>query len=379
MDFKLTEEQELIKANIREFALQYVEPAAAEIDANSRQPVEIFEKLGELGMMGISYPTQYGGGGEKFVTTMMVTEELARACGSTGFLHSYSYGLVGHPILTYGNEEQKQRYMPGIAAGKVIGAFALTEPGAGTDVSAATTTAVKNGDEYILNGTKTFITNALIADVFVVFAYTDRAAGAKGMTAFLIPKGTPGLSVSKHFEKMGVRGSQTSEVGFKDCAVPASCVLGKEGEGFKIAMSALDVGRIGIAAMATGMTQACLDESVRYSKLRVQFNKPISKQQAIQWFIANMSTDVDASRFLYLYAAWLKDEGKSFSLAASKAKLFCSECAGRHTSKAVQIQGGYGFMTGAKVERLYRDVKLTEIGEGTSEAQRMIIAGAALR
>lgn len=379
MDFKLTEEQELIKSNIREFALQYVEPAAAEIDANSRQPVEIFEKLGELGMMGISYPTEYGGGGEKFVTTMMVTEELARACGSTGFLHSYSYGLVGHPILTFGNDAQKQQYMPGIAAGTVIGAFSLTEPGAGTDVSAATTTAVRNGDEYILNGTKTFITNALIADVFVVFAYTDRAAGAKGMSAFLIPKGTPGITVSKHFEKLGVRGSQTSEVGFKDCAVPASCMLGKEGDGFKIAMSALDVGRIGIAAMATGMTQACLDESVRYSKLRVQFNKPISKQQAIQWFIANMSTDVDASRFLYMYAAWLKEEGKPFSLAASKAKLFCSECAGRHTSKAVQIQGGYGFMTGAKVERLYRDVKLTEIGEGTSEAQRMIIAGAALR
>ncbi|HCF51172.1 MAG TPA: acyl-CoA dehydrogenase [Syntrophomonas sp.] len=379
MDFMYSEEQELIKSNIREFVLKYVEPAAAEIDANSRQPVEIFEKLGELGMMGISYPAEYGGGGEKFVTTMMVTEELARACASTSFLHSYSYGLVGHPIGTFGNEEQKKQYMPGLAAGKVIGAFALTEPGAGTDVSAATTTAVKNGDEYILNGTKTFITNAIVADVFVAFAYTDRSLGAKGMSGFLIPKGTPGLIVGKHFDKMGVRGSQTSEVVFKDCAVPASCMLGKEGDGFKIAMSALDVGRIGIAAMATGMTQGCLDESVQYSKLRVQFNKPIAKQQAIQWFIANMSTDIDAARFLYMHAAWLKDQGKPFSLAASKAKLFCSECASRHTSKAVQIQGGYGFMTGAKVERLYRDVKLTEIGEGTSEAQRMIIAGAALR
>lgn len=379
MDFKLTEEQELIKSNIREFVLQHVEPVAAEIDASCRQPVEIFEKLGELGMMGISYPVEYGGGGEKFVTTMMVTEELARGCATTSFLHSYSYGLVGHPILTFGNEEQKKQYMPGLAQGKIVGAFALTEPGAGTDVSSATTTAVKNGDEYIINGTKTFITNAIIADVFVVFAYTDRSAGSKGMTAFLIPKGTPGITVSKTFNKLGVRGSQTSEVVFKDCAVPASCVLGQEGQGFRIAMSALDVGRIGIAAMATGITQACLDESVRYSKLRVQFNKPIAKQQAIQWFIANMSTDVDASRFLYMYAAWLKDEGKPFSLAASKAKLFCSECASGHTTKAVQIQGGYGFMTGAKVERLYRDVKLTEIGEGTSEAQRMIIAGAALR
>jgi butyryl-CoA dehydrogenase len=379
MNFKLSEEQELIKSNVREFALKHIEPVAAEIDENGRQPVEIFEQLGELGMMGISYPTEYGGGGTEFITTMMVTEELARSCATTAFLHGYSFGLIGHPILTFANDEQKKKWMPGLAAGKLVGAFALTEPGAGTDVSAATSSAVKNGNEYILNGAKTFITNAIIADVFVAFAYTDRSAGTRGMSCFLIPKGTPGLSVSEPFNKMGVRGSQTSEVVFKDCAVPADCLVGKEGDGFKIAMSALDVGRIGIAAMSTGMTQGCLDESVKYSKERVQFNKPIARQQAVQWFIANMSTDVDAARFLYMHAAWLKDQGKSFSLAASKAKLFCSECAARHTSKAVQIQGGYGFMKGTKVERLYRDVKLAEIGEGTSEAQRMIIAGAALR
>ena len=379
MNFKLSEEQELIKSNVREFALKHIEPVAAEIDENGRQPVEIFEQLGELGMMGISYPTEYGGGGTEFITTMMVTEELARSCATTAFLHGYSFGLIGHPILTFANDEQKKKWMPGLAAGKLVGAFALTEPGAGTDVSAATSSAVKNGNEYILNGAKTFITNAIIADVFVAFAYTDRSAGTRGMSCFLIPTGTPGLSVSEPFNKMGVRGSQTSEVVFKDCAVPADCLVGKEGDGFKIAMSALDVGRIGIAAMSTGMTQGCLDESVKYSKERVQFNKPIARQQAVQWFIANMSTDVDAARFLYMHAAWLKDQGKSFSLAASKAKLFCSECAARHTSKAVQIQGGYGFMKGTKVERLYRDVKLAEIGEGTSEAQRMIIAGAALR
>ncbi|MEN6350915.1 MAG: acyl-CoA dehydrogenase family protein [Syntrophomonas sp.] len=379
MDFKLSEEQELIRSNAREFALKYIEPVAAEIDQNSRQPAEIFEKLAELDMMGISYPTEYGGGGAEFLTAMLVTEELARACASTGFLHSYSFGLVGHPIVTFGNDEQKKKWMPGIAAGKLIGAFALTEPGAGTDVSAATSQAVKNGNEYVLNGTKTFITNAIIADVFVAFAYTDPSAGVKGMSALLIPKGSPGLIVGKHFNKMGVRGSQTSEVVFKDCVIPADCLLGKEGDGFKIAMSALDVGRIGIAAMSTGIAQACLDESVKYSKQRVQFKKPIAGQQAIQWFIADMSTDIDAARYFYMYAAWLKDQGKSFSLAASKAKLFCSECAARHSTKAVQIQGGYGFMTGAKVERLYRDVKLCEIGEGTSEAQRMIIAGAALR
>jgi len=358
MNFKLSEEQELIRSSAHEFALQYIEPVAKEIDQNSRHPVEIFEKLAELDMMGISYPTEYGGGGADFLTSMLVTEELARACASTGFLHGYSFGLIGHPILTFGNEEQKKKWMPGLAAGKFVGALSLTEPGAGTDVSAATSTAVKQGNEYILNGTKTFITNAIIADVFVVFAYNDRSAGVKGMR---------------------IRGSQTSEVIFKDCVIPADCLLGKEGDGFKIAMSALDAGRIGIAAMSTGIAQACLDESIWYSKERVQFNKPIAKQQAIQWFIADMDTEIDAARFMYMNAAWIKDQGKSFSLAASKAKLFCSECAVRHTSKAVQIQGGYGYMKGAKVERLYRDAKITEIGEGTSEAQRMIIAGSALR
>ena len=379
MNFMLSEEQELIRSNAREFALKYIEPVATKIDQESRHPVEVFDKLAELDMMGISYPSEYGGGGAEFLTTMIVTEELARSCATTGFLHGYSYGLIGHPILTFGNEEQKQKWMPGLAAGKLVGSFALTEPGAGTDVSSATTTAVKKGDKYILNGTKTFITNAILADVFVVFAYTDRSAGAKGMSCFLVPQGSSGLNVGQHFDKMGVRGSQTSEVVFKDCVVAADCMLGKEGDGFKIAMSALDVGRIGIAAMSTGITQGCLDESIKYSKERVQFKKPIASQQAIQWFIANMATDIDAARFLYMNAAFIKDQGKPFSVAASKAKLFCSECAARHTTKAVQIQGGYGFMKGSKVERFYRDVKLTEIGEGTSEAQRMIIAGSVLR
>lgn len=379
MNFMLSEEQELIRSNAREFALKYIEPVATKIDQESRHPVEVFDKLAELDMMGISYPNEYGGGGAEFLTTMIVTEELARSCATTGFLHGYSYGLIGHPILTFGNEEQKQKWMPGLAAGKLVGSFALTEPGAGTDVSSATTTAVKKGDKYILNGTKTFITNAILADVFVVFAYTDRSAGAKGMSCFLVPQGSSGLNVGQHFDKMGVRGSQTSEVVFKDCVVAADCMLGKEGDGFKIAMSALDVGRIGIAAMSTGITQGCLDESIKYSKERVQFKKPIASQQAIQWFIANMATDIDAARFLYMNAAFIKDQGKPFSVAASKAKLFCSECAARHTTKAVQIQGGYGFMKGAKAERFYRDVKLTEIGEGTSEAQRMIIAGSVLR
>jgi len=379
MNFMLSEEQELIRANIREFTSKYLDPIAAEIDASSRRPDEVFQKLGELGMMGISYPAEYGGGGTEFLTTMIVTEELARSCPSTGFLHGYSFGLIGHPILTFASEEQKKKWMPGLAAGKLVGAFALTEPGAGTDVASATSTAVKKGNEYILNGTKTFITNADIADLFVAFVYIDRSAGTKGMSCFIIPKGAPGLVVSQHFEKMGCRGSHTCEVMFKDCVVPEDCLVGKEGDGFRIAMGALDAGRIGIAAMSTGIAQACLDESVKYSKDRVQFKKPISQQQAIQWFIADMSVDIDAARYFYMNAAFIKDQGKSFSLAASKAKLFCSECAARHTTKAVQIHGGYGYIKGSKVERLFRDAKLTEIGEGTSEAQRMIIAGAALR
>lgn len=379
MHFKLSEEQELIKANAREFALKYIEPIAAEVDENSRYPVEIFDKLAELDMMGIPYPAEYGGAGSDFLTAMIVTEEISRACAASGFTFSYSVGLTGHPIITFGNDEQKKKWMPGIATGKCVGAFSLTEPGAGTDVSAATSTAVKSGSDYIINGTKTFITNAIIADVFTVFASTDPSKGVKGMSCFLVPKGTPGLTVGKHFEKMGIRGSQTSEVVFKDCPVPAENMLGKEGDGFKIAMSTLDTGRIGIAAQATGIAQACMDESIAYSKERIQFGKPIARQQAIQWMIANMATDVAAARFMYMNAAWTKDQGLPYSLAAAQAKLFCAECAVRHSSKAVQIQGGYGYMKGQKVERLYRDAKITEIYEGTSEAQRMVIAGAVLR
>jgi butyryl-CoA dehydrogenase len=379
MNFTLTEEQELIRGNIREFTAKYLDPIATELDINSRRADEVFVKLGELGMMGISYPVEYGGGGTDFITTMIVTEELARSCSSTGFLHGYSFGLIGHPLLTFANEEQKKKWMPGLAAGKYVGAFALTEPGAGTDVASATSNAVKKGNEYVLNGTKTFITNADIADLLLAFVYTDKAAGYKGMSCFIVPKGTPGLVVSQHFEKMGCRSSHTCEVQFKDCAVPADCLVGKEGDGFKIAMSALDAGRIGIAALSTGIAQACLDESVKYSKERVQFKKPIASQQAIQWFIADMSVEIDAARYFYMNAAFIKDQGKSFSLAASKAKLYASECAVRHATKAVQIHGGSGYIKGAKVERLYRDAKLLEIGEGTSEAQRMIIAGAALR
>jgi len=375
MDFKLTEEQELIRQNMREFAQTYVDPIAAEIDENSRHPEEVIKKLGEMGYMGMPFDPQYGGAGTDYLTYALAVEELSRSCAATGFTMSVHTGLGVGAIYYNGNEEQKKKYLPDLCSGKALAAFSLTEPGAGTDVGGATTTAVKDGDVYVLNGTKTFTSNGPNGDVYVVFAWTDKSAGPKGMSAFIIPRGTPGLSVGEHFKKMGIRASQTSEIILKDCRVPVENLLGAEGAGMKIAMTCLDNGRIGIAAQAVGIAQAALDESISYSKQRVQFGKPISKNQAIQWMIADMATEVQAGRFMYMYAAWVKDQGLPYSKEAAMAKLWCAEMCNRHASKAVQIHGGYGYCKGFKVERLLRDAKITEIYEGTSEVQRMVIAG----
>jgi len=379
MDFKLTEEQELVRQNMREFAEKYVDPIAVEIDENSRYPAEVIKKLAEGGWMGMPFPTEYGGGGSDYLTYAVAIEELSRSCASTGFTMSVHTGLACGPIYLFGNEEQKKKYLIPMAKGEHIGAFALTEPGAGTDVGAATTTAVVDGDEYVLNGTKTFTSNGPVADTFVTFGWTDKSAGRKGMSAFIVSQDTPGLKVGAHFKKMGLRASQTSELIFKECRVPKENLLGKEGDGMKIAMNCFDHGRIGIAAQAVGITQAALDESISYSKQRVQFGKPISRNQAVQWWISDMYTDLTAARFLTYYAAWLKDQGQAFTKEASMAKVFCAEVAMKHTIKAVQIHGGYGYCKGFKVERLMRDAKITEIYEGTSEAQRMVIAGNILR
>lgn len=380
MDFKLTEEQELVRQNMREFAKTYVDPIAAEIDENSRYPEDVIKRLSAMGYMGMPYPTEYGGAGTDYVTYALAVEELSRSCAATGFTMSVHTGLALGPIFYYGNDEQKKKYGTPLCNGGALGAFSFTEPGAGTDVGAGTTTADKDGNEYVLNGTKTFTSNGPNADVYVVFALTDKAAGAsKGMSAFIVPKGTPGLRVGEHFKKMGIRASQTSEVILKDCRIPQDNLIGKEGMGLKIAMGSFDHGRIGIAAQAVGIAQAALDESISYSKQRVQFGKPISKNQAIQWMIADMATEVQAGRFMYLYAAWLKDQGLPFGKEAAMAKLWCAEMCNRHASKAVQIHGGYGYCKGFKVERLMRDAKITEIYEGTSEAQRMVIAGNVLR
>jgi butyryl-CoA dehydrogenase len=379
MDFKLTEEQDLIRKNVREFCEKYVEPIAGEIDENSRHPAELFQKLFEGGWMGIPIPTEYGGAGADYLTHIIVVEELSRSCSSTGFTVSIHVGICCMLILLFGTEEQKRKYLTPMAEGKHLGAFVLTEPGAGTDVLAATTTAVLDGNDYVINGTKVFTSNGPIGDTYLVFAWTDKTAGRKGMSAFIVPKGTPGMKAGGHLRKMGLRSSQTSEMIFKDCRVPKENLLGKEGMGLQMAMSGFDSGRIGIAAQCVGILQAALDESIRYSKERVQFGTPISRHQAIAWMIADMATDLSAARFLTYYAAWLKDQKQPFSKEAAMAKLFASEAVMKHTTKAVQIYGGYGYCKGAKVERLFRDAKFTEIGEGTSEAQRMVISANVLR
>ncbi|MHC1727671.1 MAG: acyl-CoA dehydrogenase [Syntrophobacteraceae bacterium] len=379
MDFNLTEEHKLIRANVREFCEKYVDPIAEQTDAEPKFPADTVKKLAEQDLLGIPYPTEYGGAGSDYLAYTIVVEELSRACATTGFTLECHTSLACFPLFKFGTEEQKQKYLVPLCKGEMLGAFALTEPGAGTDAGAATTVAVKEGDDYVLNGSKIFISNAPVAGVIIIFALTDKSKGTKGLSAFIVPAGTPGLIIGKHLNKMGIRGSLTSEVLLKDCRIPQENLLGGEGQGFKIAMMTLDGGRIGIAAQALGIAQAALDESIHYSKERVQFGKPIAALQAIQWMIANMATDVEASRFLTYKAAWNYDQGLPYSKEAAMAKLFASETAARHTNRAVQVHGGIGFIKGHKVERLYRDAKITEIYEGTSEVMRMVVAGSVLR
>lgn len=379
MDFKLTEQQELIRNNVREFSEKHVAPLAAELDENSRHSPELFKKLAEGGWFGVPIPQEHGGQGGDYLMHTIAIEEISRACSSTGFTISIHVGIVCMMLLLFGTEEQKKKYLVPLATGEHLGAFVLTEPGAGTDISAASSTAVLDSNNYVLNGTKTFISNGPIADTYIVFAWTDKAEGRKGMSCFIVPKGAPGLTPGRHFKKMGLRSSQTSEVVFGDCRVPKENLLGQPGQGLPIAMTGLDHGRVGVAAQSVGILQAALDESIRYSKERVQFGNPISRQQAIAWMIADMATDLSAARFLTYHAAWLKDQKQSFTKEASMAKLFSAEAAMKHMIKAVQIHGGYGYIQGQKVERLMRDAKITEIYEGTSEAQRMVISGNMLR
>ena len=379
MDFELTDEQQLIREAVREFAETEVTPIAAELDRDHRFPYELLPKLAEMNLMGMPYPDKEGGAGADYVSYVISIEELSRACASTGVIVSAHTSLATWPIFKFGTQAQKDQYLNDMASGRRLGAFALTEPAAGTDAGAGTATATMYADGYALNGSKMFITNAPYADVYVAFAKTDPERGTRGMSAFIVEKDTPGFSVGEAEHKLGIRGSSTPPVYFSDCRVPRDALLGGEGDGFKIAMATLDGGRIGIAAQALGIAQAALDASVAYAKERVQFGKPIATLQAIQWMIADMATEIDAARLLVYRAASCVDNGRPYSTEGAMAKLFASETATRVAGKAIQIHGGYGYTESYPVERNYRDAKITEIYEGTSEVQRMVIARSALR
>ncbi len=374
MNFNLDKKQSLFKQMITEFADKEIKPIAAEIDENERFPTESVEKMAKLGIFGIPVPTQYGGAGGDNVMYSIAVEELSRVCGTTGVIVSAHTSLCVAPILEHGNEEQKNKYLPKLCSGEWLGAFGLTEPNAGTDASAQQTTAVPDGDNYILNGSKIFITNAGYAHVYVILAMTDKSQGVRGITAFIVEEGTPGFSVGKKELKLGIRASATCELIFENCVIPKENLLGKVGGGFSIAMKTLDGGRIGIAAQALGIAQGAIDETIKYTKERKQFGKSISFFQNTQFQMADLYTKVEASRLLVRSAAFKKDSGVSYSCDAAMAKLYASETAMEVTTKAVQFHGGYGYTREYPVERMMRDAKITEIYEGTSEVQRMVIA-----
>jgi len=374
MDFNLTREQELIRKMMKDFTENEVKPIAAETDKTCQYPRENIEKLFNLGIMGMIVPKEYGGAGADDVSSAIAIEELSKQCASTGDIVATHNGLCCGPIIQHGTEDQKKKYLPMLTTGRKVGAFALTEPNAGSDASKGQTEAKLDGDHYVMNGSKIFITNGYVADVFVVFAMTDKTKGTKGISAFIVESSFPGFSVGKHEEKMGLHGSPTAEIVFTDCIVPKENLLGREGKGFGIAMQTLDGGRIGIAAQSLGIAEGALHEAVEYTKGRVQFGKPISKFQNTQFTLADMELGCEAGRLLTYKAAKLKSDGLRFTKEAAMAKLFCSEHAMKTTTKALQMFGGYGYTKDYPMERMMRDAKITEIYEGTSEVQRIVIS-----
>lgn len=379
MIFKLTEEQELLKKTVRDFAEEEVAPKAAEMDEKEEYDLTLWSKMAEMGLTGIPYPDDYEGAGMDNLSYAIAVEELSRVCASSGVLISAHTSLCAWPIYSFGTAEQKKKYLAPLCSGEKIGAMGLTEPSAGSDASSLKTTAVKDGNHYVLNGTKIFITNAFIAETYVVFAATDKSKGTKGISAFIVEKGTSGFTFGKKEHKLGIRGSATYELVFDNCRIPAENLLSEEGQGFKIVMMTLDGGRIGIAAQALGIAQGAYEQALNYSKIREQFGKPISANQGIQWMLADMATQIEAARLLVYQAAYLKDTKQPYSKQAAMAKLFASETAMAVTTKAVQIFGGYGYTREYPVERMMRDAKITEIYEGTSEVQRIVIAANILK
>jgi len=379
MGFELSEEQVLIQKTARDFADQVLAPRARDLDREGKFPSEHIPKLTEVGFMGIISPEKYGGSAMSQIAQVLIMEELHRACAATGVTVSVHNSLCQGPMNKYGTEDQKARYLPRMCKGKLIGAYCLSEPDYGSDAAGLVTTAVRKGDKYVLNGTKAWITNGEYAGLFIVFATRERGSGPKGISAFLVEKAFPGVSVGKKEEKLGIRASSTTQIHLDNVEVPAENLLGKEGEGFKIAMDTLDGGRIGIATQAVGIAQACLDRAKKYARERKQFGKEIAQFQAIQWKIANMATEIDAARLLVMRAAELREKGLPCNREASMAKLFASETANRAAREAVQIHGGWGYVSEYDVERYYRDAKITEIYEGTSEVQRIVISRHYLR
>ena len=364
----------MLQETVRAFAEKEVRPAASRMDREGTYPRELVKKLAEIGLMGAFIPAEYGGSGMDLVSYVMAMEEICKVWASLGVIMTVNNSLVCDPLFRFGSDAQKSRYLPALARGEKLGCYALTEPAAGSDAGGLQTRATRNADGYCLNGTKLFITNGKYADLAIVYAITDPSRGKKGISAFLVEKGTEGFSVGKVEDKLGLRSSDTAELLFRDCRVPKESLLGVENEGFKIALTTLDGGRIGIAAQALGIAQGCLEEALAYAKQRKQFGEPIAKFQAIQWMLADMSAEIEAARALAYRAAWLRQRGAQVSQQAAMAKLFASEAANRIAYKAVQIFGGYGYIKEFSVERYFRDARITTLYEGTSEIQRLIIA-----
>jgi butyryl-CoA dehydrogenase len=375
VNFTPTEDQLAVQSTARDFATAEVLPKAAEIDREHRHPAELVKRMAELGFLGIAVPEEFGGAGLDHVSYVLAMEEVCRACASTGVIMSVNNSLVCDPINRFGTEAQKREWLTPLASGKLLGCFALSEPEAGSDAAAQRTTAEKHGDEWVINGTKNWITNGPVADVCVLFTMNDKAAGHKGITAFILPMKAKGVRVGQPDDKLGIRGSKSSQIFLDDVRLSEAHLLGVVGGGFKVAMSTLDGGRIGIAAQAVGIARACLEDSLAYAQQRRTFGKPIAQHQAIQFKLADMATEIDAARLLTLRAAYLKDTKQPYGKEAAMAKLFASDIANKAAREAIQIFGGNGYVTEYPVERHFRDAKITEIYEGTSEIQRMVIAG----
>jgi len=374
MDFQLSEEHQMIRGMVREFVEKEIAPRAAEIDAKEEFPRDIFDRMGELGLLGLPFSEECGGSGADYISLVVAMEEVARASGSMAIVFDAHTSLCCEPLYLFGTPQQKQDYLVPLARGEKIGAFALTEPQAGSDAGATRTRAVRDGDGWVINGQKTFITNGSVADVVIITAKTDPEKGTRGISSFVIEKGTPGFQVGRDEKKMGLRGSVTTQLFFEDCRIPAKNLLGAENQGFIQFLVTLDAGRVAIAAMAVGLAEGAFEKSVAYAKERAQFGQPIARFQAIQWMIADMATHIEAARLLVYRAAWMKTQGKPFTQEASMAKLFATEMSEEVCRKAIQIHGGYGYMCEYDVERMYRDQRLCAIGEGTSEIQRLVIA-----